>query len=63
MLSNRDLLWGDSFINYSMKLRDMPHFEYDSESAKKQDDIIQGTNEILKQKFGKYIMPKDNVST
>ncbi len=49
-LSNDDLMWGDSWINYRMKMADMPYTSYKSESEAKE-----GTIDDLKNKFGKYI--------
>lgn len=53
--SNEELMWGDSWINYRMKMADMPYFSYSSDDKHKEPDAKEGSIDILKSKFGKYI--------
>lgn len=54
-------MWGDSWINLQMKMRDMPYYHYkrnnDSTGSQNTKDsgVKEGTIDILKQKFAKYI--------
>jgi len=50
-------MWGDSWINLNMKMIDMPHFRYKKKNEGEEDDIIEGTEEIIRTKFAKYIEP------
>ena len=58
MLSHRQIMWEESWINLVMKMRDMPYYHYKGkkDGAKKKDtvDAIPGDADILMQKFGKY---------
>jgi hypothetical protein len=54
-LSTRDIMWKETWIDLCMKMRDLPYYEYDDNDSKEEEEVIQGTNEILKQKFAKYI--------
>ena len=51
-LNNEEVMWGDSWINLMMKMRDMPHYQY-----RKSKERIEkkGTVEDLQNNFGKYI--------
>lgn len=53
-LSTRDIMWKETWIDLCMKMRDMPYYDYDSES-KEEEEVINGTNEVLKTKFAKYV--------
>jgi hypothetical protein len=48
-------MWGDSWINLSLKLQDMPY--YKGMKEKKEDEIQgkRGTVDDLRNKFSKYI--------
>ncbi len=48
-------MWGDSWINLQMKMKDMPYYHYASSDKKKDPEVKEGTIHILKQKFAKYI--------
>lgn len=54
--STKDVMWKESWIALSMKMRDMPRYEYDSASGEEKD-LLKGTNDILKEKFAKFIKP------
>jgi len=47
-------MWGSSFISLSMKMRDMPRYEY-NKASKEEEKIIKGTNDVLKSKFAKFV--------
>lgn len=53
-LSNHDLMYGDSWINMTMKMRDMPYYSY-RKGKKESDSAKEGSLDILKEKFGKYM--------
>ena len=53
-LSNDELMWGDSWINLQMKMIDMPHYKYKSKKDK-EPEVKEGTVDILKNKFSKYV--------
>lgn len=53
-LSTSDIMWKETWIDLSMKMRDMPYYDYDGDS-KEEEEVIKGTNEILKTKFAKYV--------
>lgn len=48
-------MWGDSWINLMMKMKDMPYYHYNSKSAGKRSDEKQGTVDVLEEKFKKYL--------
>ena len=54
MLSHKQIMWEETWINLSMKMRDMPRYEYNS-VPKEEENLIKGTNDVLKQKFAKFI--------
>jgi len=54
MLSHNEIMWGESWINLSMKMRDMPRYEY-STASKEEEKVIKGTNDVLKSKFAKFV--------
>ena len=45
-------MWGDSWVNLVMKMKDMPYFSYGKD---KKEKVVEGTVDILKAKFSKYI--------
>lgn len=57
MLSHRQIMWEESWVNLVMKMRDMPYYHYKSkkDGAKKETaDAIPGDTDVLLKKFGKY---------
>lgn len=47
-------MWGDSWLNLQLKMKDMPHYHYNSDK-KKEPEVKEGTTDILREKFNKYI--------
>jgi hypothetical protein len=50
-------MWGDSWINLLMKMKDMPHYHMKTKTEKGKSGSgkpIPGNKDILKSKFGKY---------
>lgn len=47
-------MWGDSWINLSMKMKDMPYYEYSTDGKAGEEDAKEGTIDDLRNKFGKY---------
>ena len=54
MLSHKQIMWEETWINLSLKMRDMPRYEYKNTSVEN-EPTIKGTNDILKEKFAKFI--------
>jgi hypothetical protein len=48
-------MWGDSWINLMMKMRDMPYYHYKSSGKNGEKPAREGTVDDLKNKFSKYI--------
>ncbi len=46
-------MWGDSWINLSLKLQDIPYYKGLREK-KENDGAKKGTVEVLEQKFSRY---------
>lgn len=43
-------MWGDSWVNVLLKMKDMPYYHF-----KSKDESKKGDADILKSKFSKYI--------
>lgn len=49
-------MWGDSWINLMMKMKDMPYYHYNSKKTPGlKGDEKAGTVDVLDQKFKKYL--------
>ncbi len=50
-------MWGDSWMNLMLKMKDMPYYHYKSSKAdkNKDPDAKEGTVDILEEKFRKYL--------
>lgn len=46
-------MWGDSWINMNMKMKDMPYYHY--KSLKDEKEGKEGTVEDIKRHFSKFI--------
>lgn len=56
-MTNHEALWGDSWINILLKMRDMPYYRTKTEEEKEAEHTHEGTIDILKQKFSHLIKP------
>lgn len=58
MLTHRQIMWEESWINLMMKMRDMPYYHYKAKADRKvsqqERDAIPGDADTLIRKFGKY---------
>lgn len=56
-LTHHEALWGDSWINILLKMRDMPYYRTKTDEEKEKEHTHEGTVDVLKEKFAKYIKP------
>ena len=56
-LTHEQVMWGDSWINLLIKMKDMPHYHMKTKTGKDKSGKakpIPGNKDILKSKFSKY---------